>query len=333
MEAKFLGDTMFILSEDERINQVKVEELMLRHSIYFQQFQEDQYVTTGSVLWCNGGTHLSVLDMEMSHGIEWETDESIVTCQDCRLNNNIYAFGGCKYPTPEGYPKRREVSLNGYSEKMEECLPILNKSWQNTNKAKMKIWVSKEQDYYNVVTTGDYLTCFCGGTIRVLEVPHVVYPNDFRKIKSQTVNCYGYAFGFDRDMSPGDFSYSKGNISQNTLYTLDDLKEYVQRDMKNLSISIRIIDDPSECNSDEFVVAMKISVKEEDGVEKRDFHFAVQLSDGTWADKPGAGASRWNYLNGTDDVWGMNEDNSFYNSESVFFAVNRKDAEKASEGY
>lgn len=335
MIIKFKGDTVLNLLKDEKEKKQKREEMMLRHSIYYQQFQEGQYVTTGSILRCSGGINLSVLDMEMSHGIEWETgetEESVVTCRDCRLNHNIFAFGGCKKPTPEDYPERRKVKLNGGLIEAEECIPILDKSWHKLDDDELKIWVNEAQDYIDAVTTEYHLTCFCGGIISVMEVPQVVYPNDFRKTKSLDINCYGYAFGFDRYMYPGQFSVSEGT-SEERLYTLDDLKKYVENDMRSLFVSIRTINDPSECNSDEFVVAMKISIKVEEGEEKRDFHFAVQLSDGTWADKPGSAASRWNHLDGTDDVWGTDEDSSFYNSESVFFAVNRKEAEKASRDY
>ena len=34
-----------------------------------------------------------------------------------------------------------------------------------------------------------------------------------------------------------------------------------------------------------------------------DYHFAVLLSDGTWADKPGNTSVRRGYISGYDDAW------------------------------
>ena len=132
-------------------------------------------------------------------------------------------------------------------------------------------------------------------------------------------------------MAPGTMAFFGGNILQNETALLKELTEYVSNDMENLSISIRIINDPSECGEDEYVVAMKSSTKLINGTT--DYHFAVQLSDGTWEDKQGACASRWNCLDGTDDTWDMYEGDGYYNTESVYFAVNKKDVEKAREIY
>ena len=51
--------------------------------------------------------------------------------------------------------------------------------------------------------------------------------------------------------------------------------------------------------------------------------FAVQLNDGTWADKPGRTPSRWNKLDGTAIAWDLGSIKNYYNTETVYFAVER----------
>ena len=54
-----------------------------------------------------------------------------------------------------------------------------------------------------------------------------------------------------------------------------------------------------------------------------DYHFAVQLSDGTWADKPGSTPSRWNKIDGTAEKWNLGSIIGYYNTPSIYFAVKR----------
>ena len=305
MKIMFQSESMFQGFRDEdKVSQEKkekAEELMLKHRLFFGHFQkEDQYVTSGSVLWCDGGSHMMAFDVGMSHGVERGEKESLGVCEDCEVNYNIYSFGGCKYPTPEGCPGRRLVVVDGTSSRvreMDRCTPLLDKSWQKTKKANLRIWDFRKKKFCDALTTGDYLTCFYGGRISVLEVPHVVYPEDYRRENSENINCYGYAFGMGYFYGPGYFSpYESIYFNYETL-TLETLTQYVLNDMDNLSISVRVISDPAECEPDEYVVAMKSSTKLINGI--KDYHFAVQLSDGTWADKQGKCASRWDGLDGT----------------------------------
>lgn len=337
MKIMFQSESMFQGFRDEdKVSQEKkekAEELMLKHRLFFGHFQkEDQYVTSGSVLWCDGGSHMMAFDVGMSHGVERGEKESLGVCEDCEVNYNIYSFGGCKYPTPEGCPGRRLVVVDGTSSRvreMDRCTPLLDKSWQKTKKANLRIWDFRKKRFCDALTTGDYLTCFYGGRISVLEVPHVVYPEDYRRENSENINCYGYAFGMGYFYGPGYFSpYESIYFNYETL-TLETLTQYVLNDMDNLSMSVRVISDPAECEPDEYVVAMKSSTKLINGI--KDYHFAVQLSDGTWADKQGKCASRWDGLDGTDDTWDMYERDGYYNTKSVYFAVNKKEAEKARE--
>lgn len=53
------------------------------------------------------------------------------------------------------------------------------------------------------------------------------------------------------------------------------------------------------------------------------YHFAVQLSDGTWTDKHGQTPSRWNTLDGTAIAWDCGNIKNYYSTESVYFAVRK----------
>lgn len=66
---------------------------------------------------------------------------------------------------------------------------------------------------------------------------------------------------------------------------------------------------------------MKTSTKIISELGIADYHFAVQLNDGTWADKPGGTPSRWNKIVGTDSTWDCGNIDGYYNTESVYFAV------------
>ena len=327
MRFGFLGDFMYTYSEgDEDIakeeNKVKVEELMARHYEYASHFlKEDEYVTRGSVLWCNEGTRMAAFDIDIDHGIE-SSGEDVGHCNDCDVNRNIYSFGGCKKPSPEGLPKRKTIIANKTPSRlyeMEKCIPILAKSWETTSSTGLKIWDYKDQQYYDVITTGDYLTCFYGGIISVLEVPHITYPADYVKEHSRDINCYGYVLGGDWYKAPGDF-YSLVYIAGEQ-YEVGELAECVGKDLEALKREARLIENISDKALDEYVIAIKTSTRHINYVY--DFHFAVQLEDGTWADKPGAGASRWNYLDGTADTWDFDEGDGYYNTESKYIAVKK----------
>lgn len=83
--------------------------------------------------------------------------------------------------------------------------------------------------------------------------------------------------------------------------------------------TVRIIQSPDEVEKNEYVVALKTTTSP----VFYDYHFARQLSDGTWADKQGVSNSRWNKIDGTAIVW---DGPMFvkYNSETVYFAVKKE---------
>jgi len=152
------------------------KELMAKHYAFYGQFQkEKEYVKRGSILWCSGGSKMSAFDILNDHGVE-KAGSPIGICTDCKANQNIDTFGSCKKPTPEGYPERPAVIPTVKSQFpfiMHKCIPMLNGSWSKTKSSKIKIWDESAGKYVDAITTGDFLTCFYGGIIEIVEVPTV----------------------------------------------------------------------------------------------------------------------------------------------------------------
>ena len=151
-------------------------------------------------------------------------------------------------------------------------------------------------------------------------------PSNYVNSRSTNQNCYSYAFNLPSAANPGDYSAknkSKRMYYNKKAYTPKEITDFIMRDMKSLNKPVRIVDSPLDKNENEYIVAMKTSsiVLEDIGVA--DYHFAVQLSDGTWADKPGQTPSRWNVLDGTALTWDLGYIENYYNTESVYFAVEK----------
>ncbi|MDE6020433.1 MAG: RHS repeat-associated core domain-containing protein, partial [Ruminococcus sp.] len=150
-------------------------------------------------------------------------------------------------------------------------------------------------------------------------------PSNYVENKSTKQNCYSYAFNLPQAANPGDYSVSKSNpdymYKSKNAYTPQEITGYIERDMKALNKSVRVVNSPSDKADNEYIVAMKTSDIIIPFINVADYHFAVQLSDGTWADKPGQKPSRWNALDGTAIAWDCGDIKNYYNTESVYFAV------------
>lgn len=151
----------------------KVKELMAMHYAFYGQFQkESKYVKSGSVLWCSGGSKLTAFDILKDHGVKHKDGSPIGICSDCKANENIYSFEGCAMPAPVGYPDRPVITVKSKPKTaMQKCIPVLNSSWSKTKSSKIKIWNESTGKYEEAISTGDFLTCFYGGIISVVEVP------------------------------------------------------------------------------------------------------------------------------------------------------------------
>ncbi len=151
-------------------------------------------------------------------------------------------------------------------------------------------------------------------------------PSNYVQENSTNRNCYSYAFDLPLAANPGDYSASSDSdrmFWDKDIYTPEEITEFIERDMDALNKSVRVVDSPEDKLDNEYIVAMKTSTIVFPAIGVADYHFAVQLSDGTWADKPGPRPSRWNALDGAAIAWDMGDIKDYYNTETVYFAVER----------
>lgn len=101
-------------------------------------------------------------------------------------------------------------------------------------------------------------------------------------------------------------------------YTRETLIEAVEADAKQMHKDIMLIDSPEDLPSDAILVVAKVS---SDG----DYHFAAQLGNGDWVDKPGTGESRYNAIDGFASAWTINASSGkiVYDSAPIYFAYYR----------
>ena len=152
-------------------------------------------------------------------------------------------------------------------------------------------------------------------------------PSNYVQENSTNQNCYSYAFGLPYSANPGDYSITNSNsdymYKTKSVYTPAEITTFIERDMDALNKPVRVVDSLKDKLDNEYIVAMKTSTIVIPSIGVADYHFAVQLSDGSWADKPGQMPSRWNALDGTAIAWDLSNVKNYYNTETVFFAVGR----------
>jgi len=146
------------------------------------------------------------------------------------------------------------------------------------------------------------------------------------------VNCYGYALMYlgiepkngNYVIDPGDLS--TGNDYRNPKSNDDYVQKIADRvvnDMKQSRGDARIIGSYTDAEDGEIVVAVKTRF-----LLFTDFHVAVLLPDGTWADKLGAGHdSAKGQIENPDDPWPANWWLRPYDSDTIYIAVTPPEAD------
>ena len=151
----------------------------------------------------------------------------------------------------------------------------------------------------------------------------VYYPAEARRDGNQAgPNCYGYVSGNELFIDPGTFALSQGRYfspmreSIDQPYTREIMIASVATDCSARGRSVRVLTSPSGIRDGEQLVVCKLY---EGGTN---YHFAMQLSDGSWADKFGTDASRWNEIDGLADTWTITSGNKtwVFDSPSIYFA-------------
>ena len=146
---------------------------------------------------------------------------------------------------------------------------------------------------------------------------------DYIHNESINHNCYSYAFRLPNGRNPGEFSIYDDIYKSKKEYTVEEFCALVMRDMLALGKDVVIVNSPSEKSYDQYIVALKSSTKLNPYNYVTDYHFAVQLSDGTWADKPGKYPSRIGALDGEARYWDAPNQKGYYDTNTIFFAVRK----------
>lgn len=156
------------------------------------------------------------------------------------------------------------------------------------------------------------------------------------KSNSPAVNCYGYILmNLGIEPRDGNYDIQPGQLSESISgdhvldngqdgpaeYYLEAVTAYTIRDVERSGRSVRIISSTEDANENEQILALKISDPKIFGM--RDYHFAILLPDGTWADKPGTRSdSRHGAIEDPDGQWG--EWWRSYNSATIYLAVSEQ---------
>lgn len=175
MGIAFIGDYYFEYTNQGKYekNEEEIMRMMAKYFEFYGQFQkENEYVTSGSLLWCTRGSKLTKFDVPIDHAVFNDTSPFGIDT-DSKVDLNIYSFGCCSVTTTKGHPIRKSVTVDQNSMRIHEremCIPLLNESWKRQGGEDLKIYDYSDKKYHDVLSTGAFLTCLYGGIIKVVEV-------------------------------------------------------------------------------------------------------------------------------------------------------------------
>ena len=87
-------------------------------------------------------------------------------------------------------------------------------------------------------------------------------------------------------------------------YTAEQVADFAIRDIKAKGRNAFTIESPSDAPEGYYVIALKTSDKVSPNTGVCDYHFAVRIDVGIWADKPGKGSpSRFGYISVSSPSW------------------------------
>lgn len=138
------------------------------------------------------------------------------------------------------------------------------------------------------------------------------------------VNCYGYVLMY-LGITPDDYMTQPSDLSTGNDYRYGKSnKEYAQKitnriinDMQQTECDARIIDTYTDAEDGEIVIALKTRF-----LFQTDYHVAVLLPDGTWADKLARGSdSTKGRIKNPDARWPSTFLFFPYNSDTIYIAV------------
>ena len=146
---------------------------------------------------------------------------------------------------------------------------------------------------------------------------------DFIPCSDENTLCYGYVLGYvymriGKEMPQSQKHYKilpRYMFGQPEKYDLDAVTEKMVKSIKDIAekASVTISDDLSIANATDLVIAARVTKTILIGVD--DYHFAVRLQDGTWADKRGTKTAFIGRITSDGKGWGR------YNSKTNFIII------------
>lgn len=160
----------------------QAKEAIVNHYEFYSILDNDEYVTRDSILSCIYGTNKRKLDLLLDHGVKAPTGQPLVSCNDCKANDNIHAFGVCSCPKSATLPERERIALifdTGDDPKEQvivtgpRCFPLLNDGWRQVYIRTM-MYEKDGKKYEVVLNDKATLVCQYGGFITIDEVSQAV---------------------------------------------------------------------------------------------------------------------------------------------------------------
>ena len=154
--------------------------LMAKHYEFYGQLNKvsatENYVTREAVITCDCGDQDRLLDAYVDHGVIIGNGKPLMTCNDCKINENIYNFGLCSpkvpynknLPHPSGSQKK-----NAQGEMCYRCMPMLGEKWKQ-GESHLLIGDVEDKEFREALKEGAYLTCSYGGLISVVDLPPIL---------------------------------------------------------------------------------------------------------------------------------------------------------------
>ena len=152
-------------------------------------------------------------------------------------------------------------------------------------------------------------------------------PNtDFISCDDDRIKCYGYAMkyvgkyvGIQTSIYDNyiiDSGYHPGGEPKQ--YNLGDVANNFAKNVTNIApgIDVQVVNKIEDAKDEDLVIAVRVTGFVFFGVD--DYHFAVRLKNGMWADKQGGNAAKVGHIKNGNDGWGR------YDSDTKYIIIRRK---------
>lgn len=153
-------------------------DMMKKHYEFYEQLNYvsgisvEDYVTREAYIKCSLGTKQIYLDTYEDHGVLDPNEKPLMTCEDCKVGENIYQFGTCKceniYTEKLPHPSKiGEPDENG--NERYHCFPVLSEKWKQKN-GNLFIGDQKSSKFVEALMADAFLTCKYGGFISIVGI-------------------------------------------------------------------------------------------------------------------------------------------------------------------